>query len=86
MPEKPGEPPTVESASAYLNALFFDPTRYDLARVGRYKYNKKLGLANRLTGAVIAEDAVDPNTGEIIAEKEVPSESPCPRRCGIRTL
>ncbi|MDO4859985.1 MAG: DNA-directed RNA polymerase subunit beta [Bacillota bacterium] len=68
--QKPGEPPTVESASAYLNALFFDPTRYDLARVGRYKYNKKLGLANRLTGAVIAEDAVDPNTGEIIAEKD----------------
>ena len=67
--QKPGEPPTVESASAYLNALFFDPTRYDLARVGRYKYNKKLGLANRLTGSVLAEDAVSPATGEIIAEK-----------------
>ena len=66
--QKPGEPPTVESATSYLNSLFYDPTRYDLARVGRYKYNKKLGLANRLTGSVLAEDAVDPNTGEVIAE------------------
>lgn len=68
--QKPGEPPTVESARAYLNALFYDPTRYDLAKVGRYKYNKKLGLFGRLAGSVISEDAVDPNTGEIIAEKD----------------
>ncbi len=65
---RPGEPPTVESAKSLLDALFFDPKRYDLAKVGRYKYNKKLGLSNRITGAVLAEDVIDPNTGEILAE------------------
>ncbi len=65
---RPGEPPTVESAKSLLNSLFFDPKRYDLAKVGRYKYNKKLGLSNRLAEAVAAEDVIDPNTGEILAE------------------
>ena len=65
---RPGEPPTVESAKSLLNSLFFDAKRYDLAKVGRYKYNKKLGLSNRLAEAVAAEDVIDPNTGEILAE------------------
>ncbi len=67
---RPGEPPTVESAKAMLDSLFFDPKRYDLAKVGRYKYNKKLGLSNRIIGCVSAEDIMDPNTGEIIFEKD----------------
>jgi DNA-directed RNA polymerase subunit beta len=66
---RPGEPPTVESAKSFLDALFFDPKRYDLAKVGRYKYNKKLGLSNRIIGVVAAEDVFDPNTGELLAEK-----------------
>ena len=65
---RPGEPPTVDSARSLLNSLFFDPKRYDLAKVGRYKYNKKLGLSNRLPDVVVAEDVIDPNTGEILAE------------------
>jgi len=67
---RPTEPPTVESARSLLNSLFFDPKRYDLAKVGRYKYNKKLGLSNRIVGVVAAEDVIDPNTGEILVEKE----------------
>ncbi|MEG2529353.1 MAG: DNA-directed RNA polymerase subunit beta, partial [Anaerovoracaceae bacterium] len=66
---RPGEPPTMESAKSLLNSLFFDAKRYDLAKVGRYKYNKKLGISNRVNGAVVAEDVFDPNTGEILAEK-----------------
>ena len=65
---RPGEPPTVESAESLLNSLFFDPKRYDLAKVGRYKYNKKLGLFGRIAGRVTAEDVIDPNTGEILVE------------------
>ena len=65
---RPGEPPTVESAESLLHSLFFDPKRYDLAKVGRYKYNKKLGLFNRIAGKVAAEAVTDPNTGEILAE------------------
>ena len=65
---RPGEPPTTESATQLFNSMFFDPKRYDLAKVGRYKYNKKLGLYNRLAGNVVAEDVTDPNTGEILAE------------------
>ena len=65
---RPGEPPTVDSAKSLLDSLFFDPKRYDLAKVGRYKYNKKLGLSSRIAGAVAAEDIFDPNTGEILAE------------------
>ncbi len=67
---RPGEPPTLESAQSLFNSMFFDPKRYDLAKVGRYKYNKKLGLFNRLAGNVVAEDVIDPNTGEILAEKD----------------
>ena len=66
---RPGEPPTIESATQLFNSMFFDPKRYDLAKVGRYKYNKKLGLYNRLADNVVAENVVDPNTGEILAEE-----------------
>ncbi|MBR5516404.1 MAG: DNA-directed RNA polymerase subunit beta, partial [Firmicutes bacterium] len=66
---RPTEPPTVESARALLNSLFFDPKRYDLAKVGRYKYNKKLCLSNRINGVIAAEDVINPETGEIMAEK-----------------
>ena len=66
---RPGEPPTEESANSLINSLFFDPKRYDISKVGRYKYNKKLGISNRLENAVIAEDIVDPNTGEFVFSK-----------------
>ena len=66
---RPGEPLTVESAESLINAMFFDPRRYDLAKVGRYKFNKKLSLKNRISGQVLAEDVVDASTGEIIAEQ-----------------
>ena len=65
---RPGEPLSVESAESLINAMFFDPRRYDLAKVGRYKFNKKLALKNRINGHVLAEDVVDVTTGEIIAE------------------
>ncbi|MCI9527476.1 MAG: DNA-directed RNA polymerase subunit beta [Lachnospiraceae bacterium] len=66
---RPGEPLTVESAESLINAMFFDPRRYDLAKVGRYKFNKKLSLRNRIHGQVLAEDVIDETTGEIVAEK-----------------
>ena len=66
---RPGEPATFESAYELIEALFFDAKRYDLAKVGRYKYNKKLGLSNRIIGCVAAEDIVSPATGEILVEK-----------------
>ena len=66
--QRPGEPPTEESARSLFNALFFD-RRYDLARVGRYKFNYKLGIAPRLEGRVAAENVVDPMTGELLAEE-----------------
>ncbi|OON98165.1 MAG: DNA-directed RNA polymerase subunit beta [Epulopiscium sp. Nele67-Bin005] len=65
---RPGEPPTVESAQTLLNNMFYDPRRYDLAKVGRYKFNKKLALRNRVTGFRLAEDVVDMFTGEVVAE------------------
>ncbi len=65
---RPGEPPTVDSAESLLNALFFDPRRYDLATVGRYKFNKKLAIWSRLAGQKLAMPVSDPTTGEIIAE------------------
>ncbi|MCD8084258.1 MAG: DNA-directed RNA polymerase subunit beta [Clostridiales bacterium] len=65
---RPGEPLSVDSAESLLNSMFFDPRRYDLAKVGRYKFNKKLSFKNRLTGHVIAEDVVDLETGEILAQ------------------
>lgn len=66
---RPGEPPTEESARSLIGSLFFDPKRYDIAKVGRYKYNKKLGISARLEGTMVAEDVVDPGTGEILAQK-----------------
>ena len=65
---RPGEPLAVDSAESLITSMFFDPRRYDLAKVGRYKFNKKLALKNRITGQVLAEDAVSPITGEVIAE------------------
>ncbi len=59
---RPGEPPTLETAQAHLDGLFFDPHRYDLSRVGRYKYNKKLGMADRLNGQILAEPVISPTT------------------------
>jgi len=67
---RPGEPPTVESATQLVHNLFFDPKRYDLAKFGRFKFNKKLSIAARITGFVSAEDIVDPRTGEIIVAAE----------------
>ena len=66
---RPGEPLSVDSAESLLNSMFFDPRRYDLAKVGRYKFNKKLHFKNRIKGHVLAEDVVDASTGEILAEK-----------------
>ena len=63
---RPGEPPTVESASQLVDSLFFDPKRYDLARVGRYKFNKKLSLAARINGQIAAENVIHPETGEAL--------------------
>ena len=65
---RPGEPLSVESAESLITAMFFDPRRYDLAKVGRYKFNKKLALKNRINGQVLAEDVLDPSTGEVLAE------------------
>ena len=65
---RPGEPPTVDSAESLLNALFFDPRRYDLSAVGRYKFNKKLALWHRLAGQKLAQPIADPMTGELLAE------------------
>ena len=65
---RPGEPPTVDSAESLLNALFFDPRRYDVSAVGRYKFNKKMSMGPRLTNQKLALPVVDPTTGEIIAE------------------
>ena len=64
---RPGEPPTVESSESYLDALFFDARRYDVSKVGRYKFNKKLDIWSRLSGQVLAQPVTDPMTGEIIA-------------------
>ena len=65
---RPGEPPTVETSEQHLNNLFFDAKRYDISRVGRYKYNKKLALARRIAGMTLAEPAADPLTGEVLFE------------------
>ena len=64
---RPGEPPTLESAETHVNNLFFDPHRYDISRVGRYKYNKKLALTDRIEGGIAAEDVFSPFTGELLA-------------------
>ena len=66
---RPGEPLAVENAESLIMSMFFDPRRYDLAKVGRYKFNKKLALRSRIRNQILAEDVVDPSTGEILAEK-----------------
>ena len=66
---RPGEPPTVESAIAHLNNLFFDAKRYDLARFGRYKFNKKLGVGTRISGHILSRPVINPLTGEIMADE-----------------
>ena len=66
---RPGEPPTVESAKSLLNNMFFEPKRYDLAKVGRYKFNKKLALYNRIVGREAAEDIIDLETGELLVSQ-----------------
>lgn len=66
---RPGEPPTVESAESLLNSMFFDTRRYNLAKVGRYKFNKKLALRNRILNTVVAQNVIDESTGEIVAEE-----------------
>ena len=68
---RPSEPPTIESAQSHLNGLFFDPRRYDLSRVGRHKYNKKLNLAGRIAGHALARPIVNPSTGEMMADAGV---------------
>ncbi len=65
---RPSEPPTIESSLSHLNGLFFDERRYDLSRVGRFKYNKKLNLAGRIVGETLAQPVADPRTGELLAE------------------
>ena len=65
---RPGEPLSVDSAESLINAMFFDPRRYDLAKVGRYKFNKKLNLRNRIASQTLADDVVDTTTGEVLAE------------------
>ena len=65
---RPGEPLAVDSAESLITSMFFDPRRYDLAKVGRYKFNKKLALTNRISGHVLAEDVASPMTGEVLAE------------------
>ena len=67
---RPGELPTVEAARSLFNGLFFDARRYDLAKVGRYKFNQKLSLATRITGKVAFADIIDPSTGEVLVEKD----------------
>ncbi len=66
---RPSEPPTVESAQTHINNLFFDPRRYDMSRVGRYKYNKKLALSSRLVGQTLSQHIANPRTGELLAKR-----------------
>ncbi len=67
---RPGEPPTIDSAQSHIDMLFFDARRYDLSRVGRYKYNKKLGIGNRLVGHVLAQPIINMRTGELLADAD----------------
>ena len=86
---RPGEPPTVESAVSLIDSLFFDAKRYDLSRVGRYKFNKKLAISNRIIGHTAAEDIINPETGEVLVakgakiEREVALEI---QNCGINIV
>ena len=67
---RPGELPTVEAAKSLFNGLFFDHRRYDLSKVGRFKFNQKLSLATRITGKISYDDIIDPSTGELLVEKD----------------
>jgi len=86
---RPGEPPTVESAQTHLDGLFFDPKRYDLSRVGRYKYNKKLAIADRLVGQVLSQPVVNPLTGELMFDagaKMRREDAEAVERAGVDTV
>ncbi|WP_101911611.1 DNA-directed RNA polymerase subunit beta [Marasmitruncus massiliensis] len=86
---RPGEPPTVDSAQSHIDSLFFDPRRYDLSKVGRYKYNKKLAITPRIMGRIAARPVVDPLTGEMLAEPDtVLSRELAEKigRCGVDTV
>lgn len=71
---RPGEPLAVDSAESLITSMFFDPRRYDLAKVGRYKFNKKLALKNRISGQVLAEDVASPMTGKFWQKQEPRSQ------------
>ncbi|APM37548.1 DNA-directed RNA polymerase subunit beta [Clostridium kluyveri] len=86
---RPGEPPTVDSARSLIESLFFDPKRYDLSRVGRYKFNKKLSLHLRIVNQISAEDVVNPETGEILVQKgeKIDREKAVQiQQCGINSV
>ncbi len=86
---RPGEPPTLESAETHVNNLFFDPHRYDISRVGRYKYNKKLALADRISGGVAADDVFSPFTGELLitaGEKITAEAAEAISRSGVKEV
>jgi DNA-directed RNA polymerase subunit beta len=86
---RPGEPPTVESAQTHLDGLFFDPKRYDLSRVGRYKYNKKLAISDRLVGCVLSQPVVNPLTGELMFDagaKMRREDAEAVERAGVDTV
>ena len=85
---RPGEPPTVDSAQSHIDMLFFDARRYDLSRVGRYKYNKKLGIGSRLVGHVLSQPIINTRTGELMADEgEIISRAKAEEieRAGINT-
>ena len=86
---RPGEPPTLESAETHVNNLFFDPHRYDISRVGRYKYNKKLALTDRISGGVVADDVFSPFTGELLisaGEKITAETAEAINRSGVKEV
>ncbi len=86
---RPGEPPTLESAETHVNNLFFDPHRYDISRVGRYKYNKKLALTDRISGGVAADDVFSPFTGELLitaGEKITAEAAEAINRSGVKEV
>ncbi|MCI9456600.1 MAG: DNA-directed RNA polymerase subunit beta [Oscillospiraceae bacterium] len=86
---RPGEPPTVESAQTHLDGLFFDPKRYDLSRVGRYKYNKKLAIADRLVGHILSQPVINPLTGELMFDagaKMRREDAEAVERAGVDTV
>lgn len=86
---RPGEPPTVDSAQSHIDALFFDPRRYDMSKVGRYKYNKKLAITPRILGRTTARPVADPRTGELLADSDTVLSRELAEqigRCGVDTV